>query len=95
MNKLSKTSKLDNIMSWSLQALETCQGSVDEKGELVPACSGCYATQGTYNFPGTKLPSASTEPEQVSSACNDQLMILSSLLVLDNLFILVPYLSKL
>jgi len=54
MNKLSKTSKLDNIMSWSLQALETCSGSVDEKGELVPACSGCYATQGTYNFPGTK-----------------------------------------
>ena len=54
MNKLSKTSKLDNIMSWSLQALETCSGSIDEKGELVPACSGCYATQGTYNFPGTK-----------------------------------------
>jgi hypothetical protein len=54
MNKLSKTSKLDNIMSWSLQALETCSGSVDANGDLVPACSGCYATQGTYNFPGTK-----------------------------------------
>jgi len=54
MNKLSKTSKLDNIMSWSLQALETCQGSIGDNGELVPACSGCYATQGTYNFPGTK-----------------------------------------
>jgi len=54
MNKLSKTSKLDNIMSWSLQALETCSGSVDAEGNLVPACSGCYATQGTYNFPGTK-----------------------------------------
>ena len=54
MNKLSKTSKLDNLMSWSLQALETCSGSVDSNGELVPACSGCYATQGTYNFPGTK-----------------------------------------
>jgi hypothetical protein len=40
------------------------------------------------------LPSASTEPEQVSSACNDQLMILSSLLVLDNLFILVPLLEQ-
>ena len=54
MNKLSKTSKLDNIMSWSLQALETCQGSIGADGELVAACSGCYATQGTYNFPGTK-----------------------------------------
>ena len=54
MNKLSKTSKLDNILSWSLQALETCQGSIGDNGELVAACSGCYATQGTYNFPGTK-----------------------------------------
>jgi hypothetical protein len=54
VNKLSKTSKLDNILSWSLQALETCQGSIGDNGELVPACSGCYATQGTYNFPGTK-----------------------------------------
>ena len=54
MNKLSKTSKLDNILSWSLQALETCQGSIGADGELVAACSGCYATQGTYNFPGTK-----------------------------------------
>lgn len=54
MNKLSKTSKLDNILSWSLQALETCQGSIGDNGELVPACSGCYATTGTYNFPGTK-----------------------------------------
>ena len=54
MNKLSKTSKLDNIMSWSLQALETCSGSIGADGKLVDACSGCYATQGTYNFPGTK-----------------------------------------
>jgi hypothetical protein len=54
MNKLSKTSKLDNILSWSLQALETCPGSVDSKGELVAACSGCYATTGCYSFKGTK-----------------------------------------
>ena len=54
MNKLSKTSKLDNILSWSLQALETCQGSLSASGVLVDACSGCYATTGTYNFPGTK-----------------------------------------
>ena len=54
MNKLSKTSKLDNILSWSLQALETCPGSVGPDGQLVQACSGCYATQGTYHFKGTK-----------------------------------------
>jgi len=41
-------------MSWSLQALETCQGSIADNGELVPACSGCYATTGMYNFPGVK-----------------------------------------
>ena len=54
MNKLSKTSKLDNILSWSLQAIETCPGSVGADGELVAACSGCYATTGCYNFKGTK-----------------------------------------
>lgn len=54
MNKLSKTSKLDNILSWSLQAIETCPGSVGLDGALVAACSGCYATTGCYNFKGTK-----------------------------------------
>ena len=54
MNKLSKTSKLDNILSWSLQALETCPGSISASGVLVDACSGCYATTGCYNFKGTK-----------------------------------------
>ena len=53
MLKLSKTSKLGTL-SWSLQAIETCPGSVGADGKLVDACSGCYATQGTYNFPGTK-----------------------------------------
>ena len=45
---LSRTSKLDGIMSWSLQALETCSASIGEDGKLVPACEGCYATQGFY-----------------------------------------------
>lgn len=56
MIKLSKTSKLDGILSWSLNALETCQGSVDSNGELVPACKGCYATTGNYRFPNVKAP---------------------------------------
>lgn len=50
MVKLSKTSKLDGIKSWSLQAIETCPGSVGADGQLVPACSGCYATTGFYQF---------------------------------------------
>ena len=52
---LSKTSKLDGIKSWSLQARTTCPGSV-ENGQLVPACQGCYATQGNYRFANVKTP---------------------------------------
>lgn len=47
--KLSNTSKL-GCKSWSLQAIETCPAAKDEKGELVPACKGCYATSGAYRF---------------------------------------------
>lgn len=54
--KLSKTSKLDNILSWSLQALDTCPGSKDSNGALVPACQGCYATTGNYRFSNVKAP---------------------------------------
>ena len=53
MLKLSKTAKLGTY-SWSLQAIETCPGSIGPDGQLVPACSGCYATTGCYNFPDTK-----------------------------------------
>jgi hypothetical protein len=54
--KLSKTSKLDGILSWSLQAVETCPGSIGLDGELVAACKGCYATTGNYNYPNVKAP---------------------------------------
>lgn len=56
MIKLSKTSKLDGILSWSLQALETCPASIGKDGELVDACKGCYATTGNYNYPNVKAP---------------------------------------
>jgi hypothetical protein len=56
MIKLSKTSKLDGIMSWSLNALDTCQGSIGRDGNLVPACQGCYATTGNYRFPNVRAP---------------------------------------
>ena len=54
--KLSKTSKLDGILSWSLQALDTCPGSVAPGGGLVDACRGCYATTGNYRFANVKKP---------------------------------------
>jgi hypothetical protein len=55
--KLSKTSKLDGILSWSLNALDTCQGSINPvTKELVPACQGCYATTGNYRFPNVRAP---------------------------------------
>lgn len=41
-------------MSWSLQAIDTCPGSSDGKGGLVPACQGCYATTGFYQFKQAK-----------------------------------------
>lgn len=56
--KISVTSKLDGIRSWSLQALDTCPGSIDSPGTLVPACQGCYATTGNYNYPNVKAPRA-------------------------------------
>lgn len=55
--KLSKTSKLDGVKSWSLQAVKTCPGSIDTAtGGLVPACEGCYAIGGNYLFPNVIAP---------------------------------------
>jgi len=56
MLKLSVTTKLDGIRSWSLQALDTCPGSVAADGGLVDACKGCYATTGNYRFANVKAP---------------------------------------
>lgn len=48
MIKLSNTDKMPGL-SWSLQAIATCPGSLDPvTGGLVPACQGCYATDGNY-----------------------------------------------
>jgi len=56
MVRISVTSKLDGIRSWSLQAIDTCPGSIAAPGELVDACKGCYATTGNYNYPNVKAP---------------------------------------
>ena len=54
--RISVTSKLDGIRSWSLQARETCPASIDAAGELVDACKGCYAVNGNYRYPNVKAP---------------------------------------
>jgi hypothetical protein len=63
MIKISKTSKLDGIRSWSLQALDTCPGSIASPGVLVDACKGCYATIGNYNYPNVKAPRLSNRED--------------------------------
>ena len=63
MLKLSITSKLDGIRSWSLQALDTCPGSIASPGVLVDACKGCYATTGNYNYPNVKAPRISNKED--------------------------------
>ena len=80
MIKLSKTSKLDGIQSWSLNALETCQGSKDlVTGELVPACQGCYATTGNYRFPNVRAPrDFNKEDWKRDSWVSDMVMALDS-----------------
>lgn len=54
--RISVTSKLDGIRSWSLEALDTCPASKQADGTLVDACKGCYATTGNYRFPNVKAP---------------------------------------
>ena len=46
MLNLSRTSKLEGIRSWSLQAGSTCPASHDAS-----VCNGCFAKTGFYNMP--------------------------------------------
>jgi hypothetical protein len=56
MLHISVTSKLDGVRSWSLNALETCPGSLKAGGGLVDACAGCYAVGGNYRYPNVRKP---------------------------------------
>lgn len=51
MIRLSTTSKLDGIKSWSLEAGITCPGAIG-----ADACKGCYAMGGNYRYPNVKAP---------------------------------------
>jgi len=54
--RFSSPSKMP-CFSWSLEAIDTCAGSIDPStGLLVPACQGCYATTGFYQMPVVKAP---------------------------------------
>lgn len=75
---LSETSKL-GCKSWSLQALETCPGSIGDNGQLVEVCQGCYATTGNYRFPNVKRIRDINKAEwQASSWVNDMVDALQS-----------------
>jgi hypothetical protein len=63
MIRISKTSKLDGILSWSLQAVDTCPGAIESRGVLDDACKGCYATTGNYNYPNVKAPRLSNKED--------------------------------
>jgi len=54
--RISKTSKLDGVRSWSLIARETCPGSIGADGKLVDPCAGCYAYGGNYRFLNVRAP---------------------------------------
>ena len=74
MIKISTTSKLDGIRSWSLQALETCPGSIESPGILVDACKGCYATSGNYRYPNVKAPRESNKLDWVRAEWADDMV---------------------
>lgn len=79
MIKISTTSKLDGIRSWSLQAIDTCPGSIASPGELVDACKGCYATTGNYHYPNVKAPRISNREDwQRVDWCDDMVAALDS-----------------
>jgi hypothetical protein len=54
MLKISKAGKMP-CPSWSLQARETCPGSIDQSTkQILPVCKACYAVKGNYSFKPVK-----------------------------------------
>ena len=75
MIRISVTSKLDGNRSWSLQALDTCPGSLSAAGVLVDACSGCYATTGNYHYPNVKEPRIANREDWKRDAWVDDMVV--------------------
>ena len=59
--------------SWSLNARETCPGSI-ERGELVPACQGCYAASGNYRFSNVRKPRDENRDDWKRAAWVDEMV---------------------
>jgi hypothetical protein len=78
---LSKTSKLDGISSWSLQAGETCPGKLNLVNKAIAeVCKGCYALQGNYRFSTVKAPRAfNREDWKRPDWCDDMVKALDSM----------------
>jgi hypothetical protein len=75
MIRISKTRKLDGIRSWSLQARATCPGSINpETGDLVDACSGCYAAFGQYLYPNVRGPREENKEDWKSPDWEDRMV---------------------
>ena len=52
---------MSGVVSWSLQAGNTCPGSKNNDGTIVLACVGCYAKEGRYLFGNVKKPRLENE----------------------------------
>lgn len=75
MLRISKVSKLDGILSWSLQARSTCPGSIDPLTKaLVAACSGCYAAFGNYAYAPAKQPRAENKEDWKTDDWEDRMV---------------------
>lgn len=73
--KLSTPSKMKGTAkTWSLQAIETCPGSLGADGALVPACASCYATKGLYHMPTVKAPRAYNREDWQREAWVDEMV---------------------
>ena len=72
--RISVTSKLDGVRSWSLQARATCPGSTNSDGSLVPACDGCYAVGGNYRFANVREPREANQIDWKRDAWADDMV---------------------
>lgn len=75
--KLSNASKMP-CPSWSTEARTHCPASVHldgpQKGELVPACDGCYAASGNYRFPNVRAPRLHNAQDWKRAAWADEMV---------------------
>jgi hypothetical protein len=75
--RISVTSKLDGVRSWSLEAGATCPASKLPTGEWVPACAGCYARPengNRYGMPNVREPRRENREDWSRDAWCDEMV---------------------